>query len=91
MLLLKCLPFSKAEYVMREIYEGICGNHAERQSLAFKTLRQGYYWRTMKADYMEFTQKCDKCQRFSPVSEAHPETSMISPWPFAIWGIDLIG
>ena len=27
MLLLKCVPPSEAEYIMREIHEGICGNH----------------------------------------------------------------
>ena len=41
--LLKCVAPSEARYIMREIHEGICGNHARGQSLAFKTLRQGYY------------------------------------------------
>ena len=36
---LKCIAPSKVEYIMREIHKGICGNHAEKQSLAFKTLR----------------------------------------------------
>ena len=47
----------------------------------------------MKADCMEFAKKCDKCQRFASMSKAHPEelTIMTSPWPFVIWGIDLIG
>ena len=78
---------------MREIHEGICRNHAGGQSLAFKALRQGYYWSTRKTDCMEFAKKCDKCQRFAHVSKAHPEelTTTISPWLFIIWGIDLIG
>ena len=77
---------------MREIHEGICGNHARGQSLAFKALRQGYYWPIMKADYMEFAKKCDKCQHFAPVLKAHLKelTIMTSPWPFAVWGIKLI-
>ena len=53
MLLLKCIPPSEAEYVMRKIHEGICGNHARVQSLAFKILRQNYYWLTIKADCMK--------------------------------------
>ena len=91
--LLKCVMPSEADYIMREIYEGICGNHVEGQSLAFKTLRQGYYQPTMKVDCMEFAKKCDKCQRFVPISKAHPEelTIMMSPWPFAVQGTDLIG
>ena len=55
--LLKCVTPSEAEYIMRDIYEGICRNHARRQSLAFKTLKQGYYWTKIKADYMEFDRK----------------------------------
>ena len=78
---------------MREIHEGICGKHVKGQSLAFKTLRQGYYWSKIKADCMEFPRKYDKCKRFAPISKAHPNglTIMTSPWSFAVWGIDLIG
>ena len=91
--LLKCATPSKAPYIMREIHEDICRNHAEGQSLASKALRQGYYWRTMKVNCMEYMRKCDKCQLFFSILEAHPNelTSMTSPWPFAVWGIDLIG
>ena len=39
--LLNCVVPSEAEYIIKEIHEGICGNHAGGQSLAFKTLRQG--------------------------------------------------
>ena len=53
--LLKCVTPSEADYLMREIHEGICGNHIGGQSLAFKALKQGYYWPAMKSDYIEFT------------------------------------
>ena len=91
--LLKCATLSKAKYIMREIHEGICGSHVRGQYLAFKVVRQGYYWPTMKMDCMEYACKCDKCQRFVPISKAHPEelTSMTSSWPFVVWGIDIIG
>ena len=58
-----------------------------------KALRQGYYWPTMQRDALDYVRKCDKCQRFATVPHAPPEmlTSMTSPWPFAVWGIDLIG
>ena len=49
----KCATPSEVKYIMREIHEGTCGNHIEGQSLAFKALRQGYYWPTMKMNYME--------------------------------------
>ena len=47
----------------------------------------------MKTDAMNFARKYDKCQRFSSIPRSHLEklTSMTSPWPFVVWGIDLIG
>ena len=91
-LLKRVTPF-EADYIMREIHEGICRNHTGGQSLAFKVFRQGYYQPTMKSDCMEFAKKCDKCQCFALMSKSHPKelTSMTSPQPFAIWRINLIG
>ncbi|KAL5552400.1 hypothetical protein UlMin_024423 [Ulmus minor] len=56
-------------------------------------LQEGYYWPTIQADSLAFVQKCDKCQRFSTIPHQPPEelTPVSSPWPFAKWGIDLIG
>ena len=50
LLLLRCLDDEEADYVLREIHEGICGNHSGARTLAFKTLRQGYFWPTMHQD-----------------------------------------
>ena len=35
---LKCLSHEKADYVMREVHEDICGNHSRAQSLAHKLI-----------------------------------------------------
>ena len=59
---LKCASPLEVKYNMREIHDGTCGNHAGGQCLAFKALRQGYYWLTMNMDCMEYACKCDKCQ-----------------------------
>lgn len=45
--LLKCLEPSEAAYVLREVREGICGDHMGAKTLAYKVLRQGYYWSTL--------------------------------------------
>ena len=45
--LLKCLSPTEASYAMREVHEGVCGNHLGGRSLSYKILRQGYYWPTM--------------------------------------------
>ena len=59
--LLKCVTPSEVKYIMRENHESTCGNHAEGQSIAFKALRQSYYWPTMTTDCMEYAHKYDKC------------------------------
>ncbi|GFS38896.1 hypothetical protein Acr_00g0060030 [Actinidia rufa] len=91
--LLRCLQPEEAKYVLREIHEGICGNHSGARSLAKKTIRQGYFWPTIERDAAAYIKKCDKCQRFAPVGRL-PHTEMVpmsSPWPFAQWGIDILG
>ena len=91
--LLKCVDLKEGNYIVWEIHEGIYGNLIRGQSLSHKALRQGYFWSTLRTDAMAFARKCDKCQRFSNIPRSHPKklTSMTSPWPFAVWGIDLIG
>ena len=40
---LLCLVPHEANYVLREIYEGACGNHSGARSLIHKVVRAGYY------------------------------------------------
>ena len=44
---LRYLGHEEASYVMREIHEGICGNHSGARSLIRKMIRVRYYWPTM--------------------------------------------
>ena len=49
--ILKCIAGGDADYVQREVHEGVCGNHiGDFFTLAGKVLRQGYYWPTMLRD-----------------------------------------
>ncbi|GFS29582.1 hypothetical protein Acr_00g0007310 [Actinidia rufa] len=91
--LLKCLRLEEAEYVLREIHEGICRNHSGARSLVTKAIRQGYFWLQMEQDAVSFTRKCDKCQRFALVSHL-PHIEMVlmtSQWSFAQRGVDILG
>ena len=45
-LILKCIAGKDADYVLREVNEGVCGNYIGARALAGKALRQGYYWPT---------------------------------------------
>ena len=40
---LRCLAPHEANYVLREIHEGACGNHSGARSLIHKVVRAGYY------------------------------------------------
>ena len=59
--ILKWLGNEDANYVLREVHEGICGNHIEAKSLVAKTLRHGYYWPTILKDAMKLLKKCKIC------------------------------
>uniref|UniRef100_A0A2N9GYK5 Reverse transcriptase domain-containing protein n=1 Tax=Fagus sylvatica TaxID=28930 RepID=A0A2N9GYK5_FAGSY len=84
---------AEADYVMREVHEGICGNHSGARSLVHKLVRAGYYWPTMQKDAVSYVRACDKCQRFGNLIHSPPETltPMTAPWPFAQWGLDIMG
>ena len=90
---LKCIAGEDIEYVLREVHEGICGNHIGARTLAGKFLRQGYYWPTMLKDATSLVKRCRICQEHAKISRlpAKPLTSIISPWPFQQWGLDILG
>ena len=80
---LTCLSHDEVDFVMREVDEGICGNHLGARSLVHKLTQVGYYW--VKA--------CDKCQKFSYfIRQLSKElTPITAPWPFTQWGLDIMG
>ena len=64
---LKCVDEEEAKYILEEIHEGVCGNHASPRLLVSKIIRAGYFWPTMQKEAREVIKKCDKCQRFGNV------------------------
>ncbi|GAU51501.1 hypothetical protein TSUD_76100 [Trifolium subterraneum] len=91
--LLKCVEEARVEFILQEIHEGINGQHIGGRSLARKALRAGYYWPTMQNDAKDHVLKCDKCQRHGDMhlAPANELKTLISPWPFAWWGMDILG
>ena len=90
---LRCLNPSESLYVLRDVHEGICGNHLRARSLVYKMVCVGYYWPSMQADAKSYVKACDKCQRYSNIPRQPLEysTPMVAPWPFAKWGLDILG
>src|ERR1043165_5017074 len=90
---LRCVDELEAQDLMETVHGGEEGPHMYGLALARKIANMGYYWTTMNADCARFVQKCHQCQVFAklqkqPPLPLHPITS---PWPFATWGIDVIG
>ena len=82
--ILKCIAGKDADYTLKEVHEGVCGNHIGARTLLGKVLRQGYYWPTMLRDTTELVKKCKVCQEHAKISRlpSDPLTSVTSPWPF---------
>ena len=91
--LLRCIAHDDIRRVLQEVHEGECGDHTGGQTLAKKVLRYGYFWPTINKDAAKYARRCDACQRFSKIPRAPPGQlkTMAIPWPFAMWGIDIIG
>ena len=91
--LLRCVSKEESRTILAEVHGGECGDHTGGQTLAKKILRYGYFWPEVNRDAADHAKKCDRCQRFAKIPRAPSTelTQMVSPWPFAIWGIDLIG
>ena len=85
--ILKCIAGEDADYVLREVHEGICGNHIGARALAGKVLRQGYYWPTMLRDATEL-RKCKVCQEHVKISHlpSEPLTQLQAPGLFGSRG-----
>ena len=81
------LAQKKWNIVLHEIHKGIYGNHAGAKFLV------EYYWPTLQKDTYDIIRACDKCHCFANVQTRPVETvtPISSPWPFAQWGIDIMG
>ena len=44
---LKCIDEKEVEYILKEIHERVCGDHASPRSLVSKVIRTGYFRPTM--------------------------------------------
>uniref|UniRef100_A0A2N9IDK5 Integrase catalytic domain-containing protein n=1 Tax=Fagus sylvatica TaxID=28930 RepID=A0A2N9IDK5_FAGSY len=90
---LLCVHPNLVDDLLFEIHKGICGSHTGGRSLAHRAMSQGYWWPYMQSDVVRYVRKCDKCQRFAPKihQPARELNPLSSPWPFAQWGLDIVG
>ncbi|XP_075107023.1 uncharacterized protein LOC142180005 [Nicotiana tabacum] len=89
----RCVDAAEATGLLEEIHVGTCGPHMNGFILAKKILRAGYFWMTMENNSIRYVQKCHQCQIHGDFIRVPPNVLNVmgSPWPFADWGMDVIG
>ncbi|KAA3486010.1 RNA-directed DNA polymerase (Reverse transcriptase), Ribonuclease H [Gossypium australe] len=90
--LLRCVDAVEAKKILEKVYEGLYKTHVNGFTMAGQIMRFEYYWSTMEGDCINYAKRCHKCQIYGdktyvPHSPLHV---MTSPWPFSMWGMDVI-
>ncbi|KAK1641965.1 hypothetical protein QYE76_059770 [Lolium multiflorum] len=90
---LKCVSNQDGIEILREIHAGDCGHHAAPRSLVAKAFRLGFYWLTAKEDADKIVKTCRGCQYYATQPNAPAQELKTIPitWPFAVWGLDMVG
>ncbi|XP_044377869.1 uncharacterized protein, partial [Triticum aestivum] len=83
----------QGQAILKDIHQGECGHHAASRALVAKAFRHGFFWPTALEDAKDLVQKCKGCQKFR--SKPHQPASALKTipiaWPFAVWGLDMVG
>ena len=92
-ILMKCVTLEEGKDILREIHEGICGNHAASRTLVGKAYRSGFFWPTAILDALDLVRRCPGCQFFGKRTHvlAHNLITIPPSWSFACWSLDMIG
>ena len=60
-ILMKCVTLEEGKDILREIHEGVCGNHAASRTLVGKAYRSGFFWPTAVSDAEDLIRRCLGC------------------------------
>jgi hypothetical protein len=83
----------KASNCLHEIHSSMCLHHIGTRALVQKAFRQGFYWPSAVADVHDIVRQCPECQHHAPYNKFASNEIQLIPlvWPFARWGIDIVG
>ena len=92
-ILMRCITREEGRDLLTEIHGGECGNHSGSRTLVGKAFRHGFYWPTALQDAAELVRSCKACQfHAKQIHTPAQPLQMIPPsWPFAVWGVDILG
>jgi hypothetical protein len=87
------VPIPQGHELLRDIHACVCGHHAAPRTLIGNTFHQGFYWPTAVADANEIVRTCEGCQLYARKTNlpAHALQMILVTWPFAVWGLDIVG
>jgi ribonuclease HI/transposase InsO family protein len=92
-ILQRCISIAQGQELLQEIHSGACGHHAAPRTLVGNAFRQGFYWPTAVADATRIVRSCRGCQFYARQTHLPTQALQTIPitWPFAVWGLDLVG
>ena len=90
---MNCVTLEEGKNILREIHEGVCGNHAASRTLVGKAYRSGFFWPTVVSDAEDLVRWCPGCQFFGKKTHipAHNLITIPPSLSFACWSLDMIG
>ena len=65
---LLCLHPGKVNELLTELQERVYGSHVGGRSLAHRAMTQGFWWPQMHKDAIEYVRKCERCQKYAPLT-----------------------
>jgi hypothetical protein len=92
-ILQRCISIAEGQELLQEIHSVACGHHVAPRALVGNAFRQGFYWLTAVADATRIVRTCQGCQFYARQTHLPAQALQTIPitWPFAVWGLDLVG
>jgi transposase InsO family protein len=92
-ILQRCISIAEGQELLQEIDSGACGHHAAPRAFIGNAFRQGFYCPTTVADATRIVRTCQGCQFYARQTHLSAQALQTIPitWPFAVWGLDLVG
>ena len=79
--------------MLSDIHGGVYDHHAMPRTLVGNGFRQGFYWPTAVADAEQIVRTYEGCQYYARWIHLPAQALQTIPitWPFAVWGLDIVG
>jgi len=89
----RCISEEEGRLILQDIHSGECGHHASSWMLVAKAFRAGFFCPNALWDAKYIVDHCRGCQFYAnqPHKPASELKTIPLAWPFATWGLDMIG